>query len=60
MRPLVVGALPGIPLGIYFLKNYEDVMIKKIVGGVVIVFALWNLIARADRRYGLPLQARTT
>ncbi len=51
--PLVVGALPGIPLGIYFLKNYEDVMIKKIVGGVVIVFALWNLIARADRKYAL-------
>ena len=30
--PLMVGALPGIPLGIYFLKTYEDVMIKKIVG----------------------------
>lgn len=52
--PLVVGALPGIPLGIFFLKNYEDVMIKKIVGGVVIVFALWNLIARADRGCVLP------
>jgi len=51
--PLVVGALPGIPLGIYFLKNYEDVMIKKIVGGVVIVFALWNLTVRAERRYAL-------
>ncbi len=51
--PLMVGALPGIPLGIYFLKTHEDVMIKKIVGGVVIVFALWNLIARADRRYAL-------
>ena len=47
--PLLVGALPGIPLGIYFLKNYDDVVIKKIVGGVVIVFALWNLITRADR-----------
>lgn len=51
--PLMVGALPGIPLGIYFLKNYEDVMIKKIVGGVVIVFVVWNLIARPDRRYAL-------
>lgn len=51
--PLMAGALPGIPLGIYFLKNYEDVMIKKIVGGVVIIFALWNLIARADRKYAL-------
>ena len=50
---LMVGILPGIPLGIYFLKNYEDVMIKKIVGGVVIVFALWNLIVRAERRYTL-------
>ena len=47
--PLLVGALSGIPLGIYFLKNYDDVVIKKIVGGVVIVFALWNLITRADR-----------
>ena len=58
--PLMVGGLPGIPLGIYFLEKYEDVMIKKIVGIVVVVFALWNLIARADRRHGLPLQARTT
>jgi hypothetical protein len=32
MGPLMVGALPGIRLGVYFLKNYEDVMIKKIVG----------------------------
>ena len=60
MRPLVVGGLPGISLVIYFLKNYEDVMIKKIVGIVVVAFALWNLIARADRRHGLSLQARTT
>jgi uncharacterized membrane protein YfcA len=51
--PLLVGGLPGIPLGIYFLKNFEDVWIKKIVGGVVIVFALWNLIARTERRYVL-------
>jgi len=26
MGPLMVGALPGIPLGIYFLKTYEDVL----------------------------------
>jgi|GEM_PF-6876365 len=37
--PLMVGALSGIRLGIYFLKNYEDVMTKKIVGIVVVVFA---------------------
>lgn len=49
--PLVVGALPGIPVGIYFLKNYDDVIIKKIVGGVVIGFALWKLLVRTERKY---------
>jgi uncharacterized membrane protein YfcA len=53
LLPLVWGALPGIPLGIYFLKNYDDVIIKKIVGGVVIVFALSKLLVRVDRKNGL-------
>ncbi len=51
--PLMLGALPGIPLGIYFLKTSENVMIKKAVGGVIIVFVLWNLLARDERSYDL-------
>lgn len=53
LLPLVLGALPGIPVGIYFLKNYDDVIIKKIVGGVVIVFALWKLLVRTEGKYVL-------
>lgn len=51
--PLMVGALPGIPLGIYFLKTSENVMIKKAVGGVIIVFVIWNLLASDERGYDL-------
>jgi len=49
--PMIMGALPGIPVGIYTLKYTEDMVIKKIVGGAVIIFVLWNLFVRTERSY---------
>jgi hypothetical protein len=51
--PLLVGVLPGIPLGICLLKNTEDIVIRKIVGAVVIGFILWNLFTRTQRSQDL-------
>jgi uncharacterized membrane protein YfcA len=52
--PLMVGACPGIPIGVYVLKHSESLLIKKAVGVVVIAFALWNLVNRGERGYSLP------
>ncbi len=51
--PLIIGLLPGIPLGIYMLKHTDDGVIKKIMGGVLVSFVLWNLLIRSQRRYSL-------
>jgi uncharacterized membrane protein YfcA len=51
--PLVVGIAPGVPVGIYTLKHAEDVVIRKLLGSVIIVYALWGLLMRAERRYAV-------
>ncbi len=51
--PLMAAAIPGIPVGIYFLKTSENLMIRKAVGGVIIVFVIWNLLARDGRIFDL-------
>jgi len=51
--PLATGVLPGTPLGIYMLKHTEDVIIRKIVGGVVILFVLWSLLHRSQARHDI-------
>lgn len=41
---LIVSTLAGIPVGLFFLKNAPEGLIKGILGLVLIVFGLYNLI----------------
>jgi uncharacterized membrane protein YfcA len=46
--PLLAGALPGIPLGVYLLRHLEGNSVKTMVGGILILFSLWNLLGRRE------------
>jgi uncharacterized membrane protein YfcA len=52
--PLLAGALPGIPLGVYLLSHLGGNSIKTMVGGILIVFSLWKLIGRSDEGCSIP------
>jgi uncharacterized membrane protein YfcA len=52
--PLMVGACPGIPLGIYFLKHAEHGPLKQAVGVVVILYVFWSLVFKKARSYDVP------
>jgi uncharacterized membrane protein YfcA len=41
--PLLVGALPGIPLGVFFLKSLDKDMIQWILGIILISYSLYGL-----------------
>jgi uncharacterized membrane protein YfcA len=42
--PLLVGALPGILLGIYFLKHGDESMLRHGIGALLTGYSLYNLI----------------
>jgi uncharacterized membrane protein YfcA len=39
--PLAVAALPGIPLGVYILKNVSVWVLEMVLGGLLVVFSLY-------------------
>jgi uncharacterized membrane protein YfcA len=43
---LIAAALPGIPLGLLLLLYVSDPVVKAILGGVIVAFAAYALIAR--------------
>ncbi len=42
--PLVAGALPGIPVGIYFLTHFPENIVKKILAIVLMIYSLYSLL----------------
>ena len=46
---LTVGCLPGIAAGIYLLGNSDDVIMRRLLGGVLAAYACWALFVRLPR-----------
>jgi uncharacterized membrane protein YfcA len=50
---LILASLAGIPVGVYVLTHVPEVIVKRLLAGVVISFALFNL----SQRHRLRLQS---
>lgn len=48
--PLFLGSLPGIYIGVNFLKNVEAVIIKLILGGLIVSYGLYSLLFHKRQR----------
>jgi len=48
--PLLVGAVAGIPLGVFFLKKMDTEVIQFIVGLILILFSLYSLFLKPPDR----------
>lgn len=44
--PLLIGCLPGVCIGVIFLKKADDATIKALLGGMIIVYALYGFLFR--------------
>ncbi len=44
--PLLIGSLPGIPIGVYLLKKMDPAMIQAVLGAVLLSYALFGLFYR--------------
>jgi len=42
--PMAIGALPGIPFGIYFLTNFPEDIVKKILAVVLLLYSVYSLL----------------
>jgi uncharacterized membrane protein YfcA len=55
--PILLGALPGVPVGVIFLKKLDRGTIHWILGTLLVVYSLYGLFLRSsrkgiDRRWG--------
>ena len=48
--PLFLGALPGIPLGVFFLKKLDRDLIQWILGIILISYSLYSLFFRSNTK----------
>lgn len=46
IMPLLAGALPGIPVGVYLLKRMDPAHVQIILGLVLVAYALYGLLFR--------------
>jgi uncharacterized membrane protein YfcA len=46
IMPLLVGALPGIPVGVYLLKRMDPVHVQVVLGLVLVTYAVYGLLFR--------------
>ncbi len=49
IKPLILGAIPGIPTGIYLLVNLPESIIKTILAIVILGYAVYSLIHTHSR-----------
>ena len=50
LNPLIWGAMPGIVLGVFFLKRLDKEAIHWLLGVLLIGFALYSLLFRSSRK----------
>lgn len=50
LNPLIWGAMPGIVLGVFFLKRLDKETIHWLLGVLLIGFALYSLLFRSSRK----------
>jgi uncharacterized membrane protein YfcA len=48
--PFMVGAVPGIPVGVFFLKRIEKGAIFWVLGSILIAYGLSNMLIRSSKR----------
>jgi uncharacterized membrane protein YfcA len=48
--PLLLSALPGVPVGVFFLKRLDKTTIQLILGIILISYALYSLLFRSDHK----------
>ena len=41
--PIALGGLAGVPIGVAFLAHVDGTLVTRVLGGVLIVFGLWQL-----------------
>ncbi len=41
--PLIIGSVPGILLGINFLRYADEILIKRILGAIIILYSIYSL-----------------
>jgi len=53
VRPLLIGALPGVVLGSFFLSRVDENGLRLALGGVLILYAVYGVFSRPSPR-GVP------
>jgi uncharacterized membrane protein YfcA len=48
--PLLLGAIPGIVAGVFFLKRLDKEIIQLILGVILVIYAVYSIIFRASGR----------
>lgn len=48
--PLLIGALPGVPVGIFFLKSLDSRLLLMFLGFILICYSLYSLLFRVAGR----------
>lgn len=48
--PLFLGSLPGIPMGVFFLKVLDKNIIQWILGVILIAYAIYSLFSRSQSK----------
>ncbi len=55
IAPIFLGCLPGIVLGTYFLKTVDNLLVKRLLGLILIVYSLFNLFGKVRPRKINPM-----
>lgn len=48
--PLLLGAAPGVPLGVFILKVLNGPVILAVIGTVLVLYALYGLVSRGTKK----------
>jgi hypothetical protein len=52
IKPLLIGAIPGIPIGVFVLKEIDTSIIQWVLGLILIMYALYRLLI-SPRKQGI-------
>ena len=50
LYPLLAGAFPGVPIGVFFLKTLDRATIQWILGSILVLYSLYALFFRSTRQ----------